>query len=214
MKTELNKNHIGVKNLIKDVKHKCKVYGVDLILSSGKSVNITDTIKVGGYFSDESDGDKPILACAMGQPNFEKAITLLLHESSHLDQWQEKSDLWMKSSGISIIDEWLDGKNVDSKKLELAFKTSIDIELDCEKRTIKKIIKYKIPINVEEYKQRSNAYILFYNYVKKHRKWSIPGNPPYGDKIFPHAPKRWLNNYYDYIPKKLERAYDLHLGLI
>lgn len=214
MKTVLNKNHIGVKKLINDVKQKCEIYGVDLILSPEISINITDGIKVGGYFSDDSDGTKPVLACAMGQPNFEKALTLFAHESSHLDQWSEKNDLWMKSSGISIIDYWLEGKNVDEKKLDEAIKTTIDLELDCEKRTIKKMKKYKIPFDVTEYKQRANAYILFYNYVKKHRKWSNPGNPPYGDKIYSHAPKRWLNNYYNYIPKKLEKAFDKHLGII
>lgn len=214
MRTELNEHHEGVKKLINDVKEKCKVYDVDLILSSDISVNITDGIKVGGYFSDDSDGTKPVLACAIGQPNFERAITLFAHESSHLDQWSEKNDLWVRSNGISIIDDWLEGKEVDEEKLDRAIKTTIDLELDCEKRTIDKIKKYKIPIDITEYKQRANAYILFYNYVRKHRKWSTPGNPPYGDKIYSYAPKRWIKNYYDYIPKKLEKAFDKYLGIV
>ena len=216
METILSGNHPNIQRLIKDVKEKCEKLGVTLFLSPEKSVVLSENILSGGYFSDETEGETPVLACAMGQSNFEKAIILFIHESCHLDQWSEReqeNSLWSKGDTMGLIDEWLDGEEISDSELDRAFNQSKDIEIDCEKRSVEKIKQYDLPINIEEYIQKANAYILFYNYLRKHRKWSIPGNPPYGDLIYPHAPNYWLDNYNE-IPKELEEAYDKHLGLI
>lgn len=216
MGIKLTENHPNVQKLIKDVKKKCERLGVSLLLSPEKSVKLSENIFAGGYFSDDADGEVPTLACAMGQPDFEKAILLFIHESCHLDQWSErhkKNSIWSKGDTINIIEDWLGGMEISESELDRAFTQSKEIEIDCEKRSVKKIKKYKIPVNVEQYIQKANAYILFYNYLKKHRKWSIPGNPPYGDLIYPYAPNYWLEDY-SQIPKELEEAYDKYLGLI
>ena len=212
----LNENHPNVQRLIRDVKEKCDKLGVKLFLSPEKSVMLSENIFSGGYFSDETEGETPVLACAMGQTDFEKAILLFIHESCHLDQWserKEKNSLWSKGDTMWIIDEWLTGEEKTESELDKAFSQSIEIEIDCEKRSVEKIKQYDIPVNIEQYIQKANAYILFYNYLRKHRKWSIPGNPPYGDLIYPHAPNYWLDDYTQ-IPKELEEAYDKYLGLI
>ena len=216
MKTELNKDHEGIKQLIEDVTKKCNDLGVEIILSDEDHVVLSENIKAGGYFSDDTDGEIPTLACAMGQKDFEKAILLFVHESCHLDQWSESDQhdsIWAKGDASVYIDEWLSGEEFPQEELDDIFKTAIELELDCEKRSVEKLKKYNIPTNIEHYIQKANAYVLFYNYLKKHRKWSIPGNPPYGDLIYPHAPNYWLDNY-DTIPEELKRAYDKHLGLI
>lgn len=214
MKTELNENHPNVQRLISDVKEKCKKLGVKLTLSPEKTILMSENVYVGGYFSDEEDAVE--LACAMGQPDFEKTILLFTHESCHLDQWSEsdqEDSIWAKGDTMGIIDGWLNGEELDESELNESFKQSMDLELDCEKRTVEKIKKYDLPINTEHYIQKANAYILFYNYVKKHRKWSNPGNPPYGDNIWPSAPKTWLDDY-SQIPKELEEAYDKYLEMV
>lgn len=214
MKTELSENHPNVQRLISDVKEKCEKLGVKLTLSPEKTILMSENVYVGGYFSDEEDVVE--LACAMGQPDFEKTILLFVHESCHLDQWSEsdqEDSIWAKGDTMGIIDGWLNGEELSEKELNESFKQSIDLELDCEKRSVEKIKKYNLPINTEHYIQKANAYILFYNYVKKHRKWSNPGNPPYGDKIWPFAPKTWLDDYTQ-IPKELEEAYDKYLEMV
>jgi hypothetical protein len=45
-----------------------------------------------------------------------------------------------------------------------------ECERDAERRGLKLIKKYKLP-DVKDYIQRANAYILFYEVIRKHRKW-------------------------------------------
>jgi hypothetical protein len=206
----IQKNNSNIRKLFDDIKNDCKKYNVRLKLVEEKYIKLSDNLKVGGYFDAGDTKQRPVLACAMGN---KFATSILIHESCHLDQWAKKTDIWKKIDGIELIDEWLSGKEIDEKKLNNIFKKVIELELDCEKRSVEKIKRYGIPLDIEKYKQRANAYILFYNYVKKHRKWSIPGNPPYGDKILSYSPKRWLKNY-NKIPKKLEEAYDKYLNLL
>lgn len=205
------KNNPNVKRFIKELKLKCKESGIRLYLSKGKYVKVTKSIRAGGYFMDDSFGQTPTLACAIGMP-ISKWLPLLVHESCHLDQWVEGDKLWTNSNIISVVDEWLDGKEIHPATLRKAFKASKAVELDCEKRSLKKIKAYNLPLDSKTYIQKANAYVLFYNYVLKYRKWSKPGNPPYNDNIWPHAPSVWLSNY-DNIPKRLEYLYDAHLGL-
>lgn len=208
----LNKKNSNVIKLISDIKQECRKYNVKLKLTDSKFLKISNSLKVGGYFYGGDTNERPVLACAMGG-NFEKSLSILIHESSHLDQWKRKTHLWEKADATLMIDEWLQGKELTKKELNKIFKNVIEIELDCEKRSLEKIKKYDIPIDREKYIQKANSYVLFYNYVKKHRKWSIPGNPPYGDKVSKDAPKKWLKSY-DKIPKRLEKAYDKFLNII
>jgi hypothetical protein len=41
------------------------------------------------------------------------------------------------------------------------------------------IKKWNLPIDVSVYTKKSNAYVLFYNYMLHSRKWSKPSNSPY-----------------------------------
>jgi hypothetical protein len=82
-------------------------------------------------------------------------------------------------------------KNVVDKVLEM--------ELDCEKRSIEKIKKYKLPINVKEYTQKANAYMYFYRALAKTRKWTNKSKSPYSlTNIWKQMPSKLLNSQADY----------------
>jgi len=112
------------------------------------------------------------------------------------------------------MDKWLNGKEIKF------IKNKIDkikyLELDCEKRAVKNIKKYNLPVNIETYIQKANSYILFYNYVKETRQWSKPGNAPYALKnkeLWSLCPTKFMpDSYYEKIPRKIYKKF-IELGI-
>jgi hypothetical protein len=95
-----------------------------------------------------------------------------------MTQWIDGIDLWRKANdSLEVIDKWLAG--VDVKDIEKHIGHSRDLELDNEKRSVEMIKKWNLPIDVSVYTKKSNAYVLFYNYMLHSRKWSKPSNSPY-----------------------------------
>jgi len=150
------------------------------------------SIKCSGYF-DEKD-----LMVATDKKEKEW-LPILVHESCHLDQFLNKSQLWDAGEhGINTIDSWLRNESCNNELLIEAFKNTIKLELDCEIRTVKKIKKYKLNIPLKEYIQRVNAYIFSYWATYRDKKWfPFPYNNP---KIYKKMPVYFLNlkQYLDY----------------
>ena len=73
--------------------------------------------------------------------------------------------------------------------------TTRNLEHDCERRTLAMIKDYDLPIDGEKYARMAASYVMFYEYVKKHRKWYKIGKEPYRNekllKVMPaNLPKR------------------------
>lgn len=176
----------GIELFISDLKQQCKDHGIKLYLPKTKNVKL----EIGyskGYFDEET------LACAIGGKGW---LPILIHESCHLDQFIEKSPLWAKASD-TLMDEWLSGKPIDNPDHHIDVMKWL--ELDCEKRAVRKFRKYKIKFNEREYIQKANSYVQFYNYMKYSRKWCNRKNTPYTNKnVWGNMPckfvrKSWYN---------------------
>lgn len=71
-----------------------------------------------------------------------------------------------------------------------------DLELDNEKRSVKIIKKYGLSVDVDEYIQKANAYVHFYNYMKISRRWSKANNSPYTNPVlYPQMSTKFNMNY-------------------
>lgn len=188
------------KQFLKMIKKKCREHKVKLILSNTKKITLGENIHVSGYFSDEHK--KYELACALKNPEY---LGILVHEFSHMEQWVEKIPLWSKADYGTDVDDWLEGKNI--KYINRKIDRIKYLELDCEKRAVKNIKKYKLPINIKKYIQKANSYILFYNYIKESRRWSKPGRAPYSEinkALWSLCPDKFMPaSYYKKIPKKI-----------
>jgi hypothetical protein len=160
------------------VKSECKTHKVKIKEYKRKYVKLSDTIKCGGYFDDGTDGKyvtNPTLAYAKG---CDSAPELLVHEYCHMTQWLDGMSLWRKANdSLGLVDDWLAGKEVDN--IEEHLNNARDLELDNEKRSVEMIKKWNLPIDVDLYTKKANAYVQFYNYMKESRRWSTPGRSPY-----------------------------------
>ena len=192
-----------ISNFIEFAKSECKKHGVKFKPYKRSYVKLTDDIKCGGYFDDGSDSGKPVLAFAQGREDF---IELMVHEYCHMTQWLDGIELWeICSDSMTIIDEWLSGKDHPDKLVECAINNSRDLELDNEKRAVKIFKEWNIPVDLELYTKKANAYVNFYNYMKTTRKWSDPGNSPYTNKnILEAMSNKFDMNYQELTPGLIE----------
>jgi hypothetical protein len=130
------------------------------------------------------------LTVAIKKPT-EEWLLVLIHEAAHLDQVIEKSPLWFNDyAETDDIDTWVQSKRRRTKRIDKCFNAATALELDCEKRSVAKIKKYKLPVSVGEYIQKSNAYLFSYMVTKQHRRWfEFPYKIP---EIWKKMPKRFL----------------------
>ena len=120
-------------------------------------------------------------------------------------EYIEKTNIWKGANQCGPMDDWLLGKDV--KNIEERIDQVKWLELDCEKRTVKNMIKYNLPVNISSYIQKANSYILFYNYIKETRLWCKMGNSPdekSNKSLWSLCPDKFMpRSYYKTIPKNI-----------
>jgi hypothetical protein len=199
-----------IKVFIDDLKIYTKENNIKLILSPEKGVQFSEGgILCNGYFDDITS----TLACALGK-DVSQWLVILLHESCHMDQWVEKVPEWTENVGMDNIEKWLNGDDsVNMNNIDNEIRTSIIVEVDCEKRTVEKIKKYGLDsiINIDEYIQKSNAYVLFYLWMRNNRKWYIIGKEPYNIPDVVSVMPKTFDIDYTILNPKIEKKYDTYL---
>lgn len=187
-------------DFLKLVKSECKKHNIKLKITKYKSIRL-GSLRCSGYFESE---EYPTLAAAMGHPDG-KAV--LAHEYSHMTQWLDKIPLWdLSGDSLNKVEEWLEGEEVEDIEKHLAI--CRDLELDNEKRTIKLIKEYDLGIDLSTYIKKSNAYVLFYNWLLVSRKWSKPGNSPYMNKKILSLMSDKFDMNYDSLDPHIKKAFE------
>lgn len=170
---------------------------------------------VNGYFIDKSG--KRELGVAMGKP-VAQWIQILAHESSHMDQGIEGARVWsdrfVPGTAVEALDEvfrWT-AKEIELSPDQLSgyIRRARNVELDCERRTVRKIKEFDLPIDLGPYIQGANSYLFFYTAIKATRAWYCPGKEPYNlPEIWSLAPQELLpDNDYEQVPAVLMSAYE------
>ncbi len=104
----------------------------------------------------------------------------------------------------NIFGDWLKGKRCLKKDAHDCIDILKNLELDCEKRSVEKILKYNLPIDIKEYIQKANCYVFFYNHMKKTRQW-VEGDL-YKQGILEVIDTKWYESY-DETPRKIEAMF-------
>lgn len=195
MKKDKNINNFLNKSL-----KKLKENNIPIHLSFNKK-EVVDNYFDGGFFS------KDKFAC-FANCRFNYWLSIYVHEYCHFLQYLD-NNVDKNDEFFITIEDWINGKKINIKKIQKSIDYIQKIELDCEKRSIKLIKKYKLPINIETYCQKSNSYIFFYNYCYLRKQWIDYGDqPPYKlPKIYQLFPKHLLNDF-SKINKKIIYEYD------
>lgn len=186
-----------VSKFLAHLTEKCIDNNISLKFISQNSVDM-DSFECSGYF------DEKEIAVATKKKDW---VDVLVHESCHLDQFLEKSPFWFDDEiGMHVVEKWIQKKHNNAKKAHQCFLNVIKMELDCEKRTIKKLKKYDLKVNKNNYIQQANSYLFSYVYSFKNKKW-YP-KPYEKNKIVKKMPIVFLapEKYFSYY-KKYEELY-------
>jgi hypothetical protein len=208
-----------VEDIVGEIAIRCIKYKIKLLICPDDAVLYEgDGTYCSGYFLGEYDNpERNVLAVAVGKPESEW-LPILLHESSHMDQFLEQSPYWTNTimdKGVDATDvvfAWITGVDIPYS-VDDVIARALQVELDCERRTLIKIKYYSLEdlIDPVEYVKRSNAYVYFYLFMKESRKWCERGRAPHSLKeIWEHAPDTFDNDY-TVIPEKLLEAFREHL---
>lgn len=188
--------------MLSDIKAKAKKHGIKVVMKKAALVYPEgESIGCAGYF----DSENKILAVATGC-NKTDWLGILAHEASHMDQWIESEYLWKKlMHSYDLFFLWLDYKMiVKAEYLQEAVADIIRLEKDCEIRAIEKIKKYNLPICLETYSRKANAYLFAYLFFLERKKW-VPKIYS-GEAVWSKAPMRFKDTY-DKIPDRLYREF-------
>jgi hypothetical protein len=122
-------------------------------------------------------------------------ISTLIHESCHMDQYAEQAKVYRGWATAPDVFKWMWGDlELSRRQSSIALHKYQEIELDCEKRTLKKINEYGLThlINVDRYVRMSNFCIMMYGAAKVL-------------KDFPRTkrPKAWNYKMWSGMPNKL-----------
>lgn len=200
MTTVFNLDHPKWKAFIAHVKLECKQAGIKVELRNVQYLRLGQGMKCSGYFDEENRK----LVVAMRN---HAADGVLVHEFGHFTQWQENIPLWKKAGwAMGHIEEWLSG--VDKRNIAKWMAVSRDLELDNEKRSVRLIKEWDLPINTQKYTRSANAYVLFYNWMLTSRRWCKPGNTPYSNKRVLSACSPKFNMRYDQLSKTMRQAFE------
>ena len=146
--------------LLSDVLQACLENSIGLYFVNKPYLGTTRN-RFSGYFD-----DRKIVVATKDK----EWLDVLLHESCHLDQFSEQHPLWdAVDKAIGLVEEWVEGAEISNGRIKRAIQTIISLEHDCEKRTLKKIDYYKLPICKKHYATQANAYLFGYWATYKRR---------------------------------------------
>jgi len=152
-----------------------------LIFSRDKIVRLGRS-KVSGWCGDT------VLKVATGC-SLEHWLGVLCHETCHIDQVRADKKWFARcEDSLTRLDAWLEGK--PPARVRQATLDAIRLEHDCEKRSLAKIRRHRLPIDISTYTQKANAYLIGYHVTLKDRKWCFRA---YRDKgVYGRMPTRLL----------------------
>lgn len=146
-------------------------------VTKGYTVTLHPREKVtapGMTYTGEATAEK--LEIAIGGP-WEGWLGILVHETCHLDQHLEDPTTFNRAdAALARVSAWLDLATTEVDRSD--FRTILELESDCERRTLAKIAEHALPLDREDYARRANAYLLSYGVALRSRTW-IP--QPYRD---------------------------------
>lgn len=170
-------------NFIKLIKTKAKAVDITVRLGKGNRVNC-DGRRTNGYCSTDE------LVVATGKPFYDWFSTFV-HEASHMEQYIEDSPYWDAATDddYDIMEAYLNG--VGNDRIVEVLDHVVQLEADCEARTYNNIKEYDLPIDLDHYAQRANAYLYFHKVMLMKKKWYVTA-PYEQEDLISQMPKKIL----------------------
>jgi hypothetical protein len=153
------------KAVINSIRSKARYYGIKIVLLREGTEKETDVFY----------GDRLIVE--VNEDSIYDWIHQFLHESCHMDQdfgrtkvSKETRERWDAAS--KDLWDWLGGKKrLSKKRIDYVVETVIEMEKDCEMRTVQKIKDFKLDIDIPGYIRQANVHLYSYLIFKQKRAY-------------------------------------------
>lgn len=191
-----------VQKRLKKAKHK-------MIISLGSGFTIEGS-KCDGYYCEEEKE----LAISVSS-DLDSWLGVLVHEFNHFLQAQAKTAKWIRLeyNGANCYETWWDwiagNLELSEHDLEEIVRRIQDVEHECECMTIEMVEKLMLPIKLEQYISNANAYIFFFQYAKRFRKWYSDSGPSQNDIVAKYLSKQKMEDDYYHLPLSLVECFSL-----
>lgn len=158
-----------------------------------------DSERTVGYF-DENNMELAILKDRFWLETF-------VHEYAHFLQWKYDKLSFGAYSNCSydpsrVIENYVNRRVGYNRKVRHAFNLVRSNEAECDRLAASLIKKHKLPIDLDQYRQKANHQIVFYHCVEQKRKWEP--SPNFSNKKFREMlPNRIQTSYAQRLPKDL-----------
>jgi len=154
------------KDFIFDIIQQCMLNKIEFNLVH----DMQGDIEFNGYFCSDSE---LTLVVNIGSNDW---LGTLVHESCHMDQYLENDDTYCNEySKFDIFDSNL-WRYCSKNTVREAIKMACRMEIDCDKRAVKKIKHYNLDIKIDEYIRDANIYHWCYYYVNKYGIFPVGGD--------------------------------------
>ena len=196
----------NAKNFIQTEIAHCKQHKIRINV-----INDPNLVECNGHFT---DGEPPCLSAYINE-NIEDWLPIFVHETCHKDQYLETTDIWNKRIGneydaLEIFDMWIDHHiELLPHQLRSVLENIVQVELDCERRSVIKIQKYDLPIDISEYIQKANSYIWYHHAASHVRAYTQRSSPYVNPDIWAKMPVDFNRNY-STIKNKMLKLYLKH----
>lgn len=154
------------------------------------------------YFETDSHDENPVFSVAYTSENYlQNSFESFVHEYCHFSQWKNRSKIWQNARNFDIDDICSNKKTKISIEL---IRLVQNVERDCDKRVLKLIDQKELPIYKPNYIQKTNSYLLLYNYMSEFPSLKMDGT--YAEKkVYSHLPNNKI-----FTMKDLEKDYPSH----
>lgn len=151
-------------------------YTVNYVEKYGKKIEIRDTNYL---LYDKKSKDKCAGWCEDGDivvaGRHPLAPQTYVHEFAHVTQFVEKIPLWFVDEIDDCLIPYIRGgvshfADEGIKEFDKFYKLAL-LERDCERRSLKLINKFNLPIDKTDYTKKANLYLYFHQYIYLTRLW-------------------------------------------
>ncbi len=173
----------SIDHFIEFVRDECHRDGVRVQLVDAKYV-MSDGLHCSGFF----DSERCILKVAAQTAHWRE---ILVHEFAHFTQWRAGTEIWRNGDHTAFFD-WVTNKvELQGARATRECYLIRDLELDCERRALRLLVKHELPLDRANYVRRANCYLYSYQLMLERRQW-----PPTGahlvPELYPLVPDRLL----------------------
>jgi len=178
-------------------------HGVASVLLPAREINFPESLPFNGHF----DHTSMTIIAAVDQPD-DIWLSLYVHEFSHFEQWRDNREQFFEwQGGTERLFCRLEDESVGDRGFFDNLKLARALEWDCEVRTVENIKKYDLPIDIDWYTKRANAYIYFYTYMGVSKKWYEIGREPFNIPEITEACPNTFQDNYSGMPEKLMNTF-------